>query len=109
MNKFIDYLIANPKIVPANIQVTVIPSANPDGVFKVTGKEGRFMVADIKNNLPNGTGRFNARGVDLNRNFACNWQATSTWKGNVVSAGTAVFSEPEAKAIQNYILKNSLL
>lgn len=104
--QMIDYLTAHPEIIPDNLSVTIIPSANPDGVFKVTGKDGRFSLADVKNNLPNGTGRFNANNVDLNRNFACNWQATSTWKGNIVSAGENVFSEPEAKAIQNFVSQN---
>jgi len=104
--QMVDYLTANTEIIPKNLSVTIIPSANPDGVFKVTGKEGRFSLADVKNNLPNGTGRFNFNGVDLNRNFACNWQATSTWKGNIVSAGTGVFSEPEAQAIRNFVLQN---
>jgi predicted deacylase len=107
--QMIDYLSANPNIIPKNLSVTIIPSANPDGVFKLTGKEGRFTVADVKNNLPNGTGRFNSNNVDLNRNFACNWQATSTWKGNIVSAGTNVFSEPEAMAIKNFVSKNNLV
>ncbi len=102
----IDYLTANPEIVPANLTVTIIPNANPDGVFAVTNKEGRFTVADVKTNLLNGTGRFNANQVDLNRNFACNWQATSTWKNNIVSAGTTSFSEPEAKAIRDFVLAN---
>jgi hypothetical protein len=103
----IDYLTAHPEIIPKNQTVVIIPSANPDGVFKVTGKDGRFTVADIKNNLPNGTGRFNANNVDLNRNFACQWQATSTWRNNIVSAGTAVFSEPEAVAIRDFVAKNN--
>ena len=107
--QMIDYLTANPEIIPKNLTVTIIPDANPDGVYKVTGKEGKFSLADVKNNLPNGTGRFNANNVDLNRNFACNWQATSTWKGNIVSAGTNVFSEPEAMAIKNFVSKNNLV
>ena len=28
-----------------------------------------------------GKGRFNANNVDLNRNFDCSWQATSSWRG----------------------------
>jgi len=105
--KFIDYLNANPTFVPDNLTITVIPSANPDGLYMVTGKEGRFLVTDVKSDLLVGTGRFNNNNVDLNRNFDCNWQATSTWKSNVVSAGATVFSEPEAKAIKNFMLKTS--
>lgn len=103
----IDYLTAHPEIIPKNLTVVIIPEANPDGVFKVTGKEGKFNLADVNDNLPNGTGRFNANGIDLNRNFACHWQATSTWKGKVVSAGTSAFSEPEAQTIQNFVIKNN--
>jgi hypothetical protein len=53
-------------------------------------------------------GRFNMNDVDLNRNFDCRWQATSTWQSKIVSAGTSVFSEPEAKAFQDFVLKNNL-
>ena len=107
--KFMDYLDANPEAIPKDLTVTIIPSANPDGVFKITGKEGRFTVADVSTStkLVAGTGRFNYHNVDLNRNFNCNWKATSTWKGNIVSAGTSAFSEPEAKAIKNFVLENN--
>ena len=101
-----DYLAANPEAIPKNLSVTVIPSANPDGVFKVTGKEGRFTASDISATVVQSTGRFNADKVDLNRNFDCKWQATSTWQNKIESAGTAAFSEPEAKAIENFALKN---
>lgn len=104
--QMIDYLTENQNIIPENITVTIIPNANPDGLYKVTGKDGRFLLSDIKADLPTGTGRFNANNVDLNRNFACNWQATSTWRGNIVSAGSSVFSEPEVKSIQNFVLTN---
>jgi predicted deacylase len=102
-----DYLTAHPESIPANLSITVIPDANPDGVYKVLGAEGRFTALDV----PTGTnlvpGRYNADTVDLNRNFDCNWQATSTFLGKVTSAGTAPFSEPEAKAIRNFALTNS--
>jgi predicted deacylase len=104
--QFMDYLQANPNAIPANLKVTVIPSANPDGVFEVIGKEGRFAAADVPGNpLPAGTGRFNANGVDLNRNFACRWQPQSTWRGQPVSAGSAPFSEPEAAAIGDFAVQ----
>jgi hypothetical protein len=101
--EFMDYLDANPAAVPAGVKVTVIPSANPDGVFKIIKKEGRFAISDV----PAGdqsAGRFNASGVDLNRNFDCKWQSEATWRGNKVGAGSAAFSEPEAKAIRDFML-----
>ena len=102
--QLIDYLSLNSSIIPKNITVTVIPALNPDGVYKVTGKEGRFSLLDVSVNLPKGTGRLNAQNVDLNRNFACQWQATSTWQNKPQSAGTAVFSEPEARALRDFVL-----
>jgi len=107
--KFMDYLEANPAIIPKNISVIVIPSLNPDGVSKVVGKDGRFTVTDVPNNIElTKVGRFNMDEVDLNRNFDCRWQATSTWQSKKVSAGTSAFSEPEAKAFQDFVLKNNL-
>jgi hypothetical protein len=101
---FIDYFTANPKLIPATLSVTIVPSANPDGVFKVIGKEGRFTLADVPKGTDQSVGRFNANGVDLNRNFDCKWQPQSMWRGTTVSAGTAPFSEPEAKAIRDFVL-----
>lgn len=105
--KFIDYLDANPEIIPDNLTVTVIPSANPDGIFAVTGKNGRFNITDIPSSEATVVGRFNADKVDLNRNFDCKWQPESTWRNEPVSAGTSAFSEPEAQAIKNFVLKNN--
>lgn len=88
-NKFIAYLKANPSLVTTNLKITVIPSLNSDGVAKGTEASARF----------------NANNVDLNRNFDCQWQATSTWRSQIVSAGTSAFSEPEAKALRDFVLK----
>ena len=105
--KFMDYLGANPESVPESLTVTVIPSANPDGVYKVIGKEGRFTIADVSNDKPTEPGRFNVHMVDLNRNFDCKWKLNGVWRGETVSAGTGPFSEPEAKAIRNFVLENN--
>ena len=105
--RFIDYLSANPNTVPSYLTVSIVPNANPDGMFKVVGKEGRFLATEIpKDEKLQASGRFNANNVDLNRNFDCEWKSESTWRGNVVSAGTSVFSEPEAKALQSFVLAN---
>lgn len=105
--KFMDYLEANPEVIPDNLTVTVIPSANPDGVYKVIGKESRFTLADVPTTGSAAPGRFNAHTVDLNRNFDCQWQPKSMWRGNSVGAGSAPFSEPEAAAIRDFVLANN--
>jgi len=108
--KFMDYLKANSLVLPPNIKVTVIPSLNPDGIYKVLGKEGRFGFDDITNISKTTSvlekARFNANDVDLNRNFDCKWKPESTWKSKKVSAGSTAFSEPEAKALRDFVLKN---
>jgi len=105
--QFIDYFKANSEIIPENISVAVIPSLNPDGVYKVLGIEGLFEVGDVKISKEDSKpGRFNAHGVDLNRNFDCKWKPESTWQGNIVSAGEGPFSEPEAEALRDFILEN---
>ncbi len=105
--QFIDYLDRNPEVIPDNLTVTVIASANPDGVYKVVGKEGRFVVADASTDKEIlASGRFNARAVDLNRNFDCKWKPKSMWQSKTVSAGSVPFSEPETQAIRNFVLEN---
>ena len=102
-----DYLEVNPEIIPENVSVSVIPSLNPDGVYKIIGKEGRFNISDGAE-IPREDarpGRFNANNVDLNRNFDCKWQPESTWQNQKVSAGQSPFSEPEAKALRDFVLK----
>ncbi|MDD2935575.1 MAG: M14 family metallopeptidase [Candidatus Pacebacteria bacterium] len=103
--QLIDYLETNKEIIPKGITITVIPSANPDGIFEVTNKNGRFYLSDVSSG-DQSLVRFNTNGVDLNRNFDCKWQPESTWRGNTVSAGTSAFSEPEAQAIRDFVLEN---
>lgn len=106
--EFMDYLEQHSDALPASLSLTVIPSANPDGVYAVVGKEGRFSALDVSTSTTVlASGRFNAHGVDLNRNFDCKWKPESTWKSQTVSAGTAAFSEPEAQAIRNFVLQHT--
>jgi hypothetical protein len=107
--EMIDYLESNPQIIPDNIKIAIIPNLNPDGMFAVTGLEGKATIdqipAEIFGSGPEeiGFGRFNANQVDLNRNFDCKWQPKSTWRGNEVDAGSGPFSEPEAQAIRKFV------
>lgn len=105
--EMIDWLNKNPNAVPKEVTVTVIPVLNPDGLKKVTGKTDRFTAADVNKSTSVQTeGRFNTNGVDLNRNFDCEWQSVGTWQSRDVSGGETVFSEPESQAIRDYINTN---
>lgn len=107
--EMMDYLKASPTAIPNNVEVTVIPALNPDGLSKVIGTTGRFAVADVTaSQATQVSGRYNARKVDLNRNFDCDWQATGKWQTLAVSGGSAAFSEPESLAIKNYIESEKL-
>lgn len=103
-----DYLAENPEEIPANIQVTVIPVLNPDGLNEITGTDGEFSASDVSGTEGEKVAsRFNSNDVDLNRNFDCDWQSVSKWKTQDVSGGTAAFSEPEAVAFKNYVAANN--
>lgn len=104
-----DYLKANPSIIPSNLKVTVIPVLNPDGLNKVVGTSERFTAEDVsKSQTVVTSGRFNANNVDLNRNFDCDWQSSGKWQSKTVSGGDEVFSESESQAIKNYVETNKL-
>lgn len=108
-HELMDYLEENPNSVPLNIKVTVIPVLNPDGLNKVLGTtDEHFSKSDIPSSGEDVIlGRFNGNNVDLNRNFDCDWQADSKWRNIDVSGGSQAFSEPEAKAILDYVEKNN--
>lgn len=102
--QFINELDTKRISVPDTLTIKIIPTLNPDGLFKVIGKEGRFTELDATTDIDIlSNARFNANDVDLNRNFDCKWQPTSTWRGQVVDAGGNVFSEPEALALKKLV------
>ncbi len=105
--ELIDYIKANPSTVPSDVTITIIPTLNPDGLTLTTGTSSRFTAAMVsKVNADKVAGRFNANKVDLNRNFDCDWAKESKWQSQTVSGGSAPFSEPEAAALRDYVLKN---
>jgi hypothetical protein len=104
-----DYLADNADAIPANLRMTVIPALNPDGLKKVTGTTtGHFTKADVSTAQDVVvSGRFNGNNVDLNRNFACDWQESAMWQNKKVSGGKSEFSESESQAIRDYVTKNN--
>ncbi len=88
LNSWLDYLERNYDQIPAQRTIIVIPNLNPDGYAK--------------------SQRTNANNVDLNRNFPTNnWKQGVTMPGgsyNPNGGGSAPLSEPESKALADYVL-----
>jgi predicted deacylase len=91
-DQLIEHLNQNPDLVPEDIRLYVLRSANPDGEKRDQGPAGRA----------------NDNGVDLNRNFPANWQKVwdrlGCWNYLPISAGAFPASEPETSAIMKFIL-----
>lgn len=66
-------------VPPPGIPVALLPLANPDGFARAS--------------------RYNAHGVDINRNAELDWRADSA-----EPSGNAPWSEPEARALRDCIL-----
>lgn len=85
----IAHYTANLGEIPDTVTLYIIPNANPDSPYD-PGNLG---------------GRLNANSVDLNRNWECDWTQNAKWRGSTVagSGGPAPFSEPETRALRDFI------
>ncbi len=93
MTRTLDYLREHPEVIPPEITLYILPLANPDGYAAGTDRV---------------TGRLNANLVDLNRNWDYQWQMTATHGTQPVSAGSKPFSEPETRALRDFIMSQQL-
>ena len=93
-----------PETVPDEVSLNIIPIANPDGVFAVTGKTGPFLADDVFGDTA--VGRPNGNGVDLNRIWGCGWLPVGRWRETEVAAGSRPLSEPETRVLREYLIQN---
>lgn len=97
-----EYFLVRPADIPSALSVFFVPTTNPDGLAAGNGPDAAW----------------NARGVDLNRNFDTpNWSPdtfgrpggrygpTGTRQG---AGGTEPFSEPETRAIRDFVLRQKI-
>lgn len=83
INELISHFEANPADILPGLSLVLIPAANPDGLIRGREEDGRF----------------NANGVDLNRNWGCKWSENARWRDQAVDPGEHPFSEPETQAL----------
>ncbi|MGM0674946.1 MAG: M14 family metallopeptidase [Spirochaetota bacterium] len=99
----LEHFAENGGQIPDNYRLHIIPNMNPDGLHRIT--EGADIDTTDFSSLNTTPGRFNARGVDLNRNWDAQWKPTSYWGQTEVDAGSEPFSEPETRAARDFILE----
>lgn len=87
------HFTAHPEAIPDNVTVYVIPLASPDTILA----PGDFA------------GRLNGDGVDVNRNWDCEWTPDPVWADEIRpgGGGPAPFSEAESQALREFILSVS--
>jgi hypothetical protein len=87
VDELITHFEDSPQDVLPGMTIILIPVVNPDGLVRGRTPEGRF----------------NANGVDLNRNWDCDWLDTAVWRQRRVDPGPTAFSEPETRALSGFI------
>ena len=93
LNQMLAHLRRNPKEVPSQLTLYIVPMMNPDGNAAGTDRV---------------RGRMNGNGVDLNRNWDYQWNITATHGNREVFGGTEPFSEPESRAVRDFIEQNKM-
>ncbi len=96
-NQLMVYISQHPEAISSGSTLYIIPDMNPDAVAR-----GRNVDA-----------RVNANGVDLNRNFptpnwTANWDHDNCWNDRPTTGGTYGGSEPETKAVMNFIVSHHI-
>lgn len=89
----VDYFTREPEKIPDGLTVFIIPLLSPDTITA----PGEFE------------GRLNANGVDLNRNWGCEWTPDPLWGGQIRrgSGGPEPFSEAENRLLRDFILSEN--
>ena len=95
-NQLILHLNQNPKDIPDEITLYILPNLNPDGEAHAHNKYGRL----------------NHNGVDLNRNFPVNWKSDwdrgGCWNYLPSTGGTGPGSETETQALTDFINSHNI-
>ena len=96
-NELITHINEHPEVIPLDAKLYIIRNMNPDGEARDPGVDGR-----VNNN-----------GVDLNRNFpsknwVADWNRDGCWVYRPTTGGRFGGSEPETRAVMNFIASHKI-
>jgi len=92
-----------------NTTLYVVPMVNPDGVdiavngVDITNPFHRKLISEVGVHSFNKVWQANVNGVDINHNYNAGWKAVKTGPCATKYSGPYAESEPETRAIVNYI------
>jgi g-D-glutamyl-meso-diaminopimelate peptidase len=93
------------------VSLYAVPMVNPDGVdiavngVDITNEFHRRLISMVGIHSFNRVWQANARGVDINHNFDAKWQMTADKPSPSKYGGEYALSEPETKAIVDFVRK----
>ena len=92
-----------------NVSLYIVPMVNPDGVdiavngLDITNPFHRKLISDVGVHSFNKVWQANINGVDINHNYNAGWRVVKTSPGATKYSGPYAESEPETRAIVNFI------
>jgi hypothetical protein len=98
-----------------NTELYFIPCVNPDGYIynqMIAPDGGGYWRKNLRDNDENGVFDEQEDGVDINRNYAYQWgvdnEGSSGNPSSAVYRGPAPFSEPETRAVKEFVEKHNV-
>lgn len=97
----------------SSVTVYTVPMVNPDGVdiavngLDITNEFHRHLISVVGIHSFNQVWQANARGVDINHNFDADWHMVAERPSPSKYSGEYVESEPETRALVNFIRAES--
>ncbi len=101
----------NAKELSQKVTLYIVPMVNPDGVdiaingLDITNEFHRKLISLVGIHSFNHVWQANVRGVDINHNFDANWQMTVDKPSPTKYGGEYAESEPETKAVADFVRK----